>query len=78
MAKGVYYRAGTFRGHPVETNQIIYMDSGVMGVTNKHIYFTGPSKSFRVKFEKIVSLKGLKYFFGKGFFNDKERNFGIG
>jgi len=56
VSKGVYYRAGTFRGHPVETSQIIYMDSGVMGVTNKHIYFTGPSKSFRVKFEKIVSF----------------------
>ena len=56
VAKGIYYRAGAFRGHPVETSQIVHLDSGVMGVTNKHIYFTGPRKSFRIKFEKVVSF----------------------
>ncbi len=56
IMKGVYYRAGAFRGHPVETSQIVHLDSGVMGVTNKHIYFTGPRKSFRIKFEKVVSF----------------------
>lgn len=56
IVKGVYYRAGTFRGHPVQTSQIEKQDSGILGVTNKHIYFAGSKKSFRIKFEKIVSF----------------------
>jgi hypothetical protein len=34
IAKGLYYRAGAFRGHPVETSQIVHLDIGSMGVTN--------------------------------------------
>jgi hypothetical protein len=57
IAKGLYYRAGAFKGQPVETNQMVHVDSGILAVTNKHIYFSGSSKGFRVKFAKIVSFQ---------------------
>ncbi len=57
IAKGLYYRAGAFRGHPVETTEMVHMNTGILGVTNDHIYFTGASKAFRIKYDKIVSFE---------------------
>ena len=57
VAKGLYYRAGAFRGNPVETTQLVHADTGILAVTNNHIYFSGPTKSFRIKFDKIVSFE---------------------
>jgi len=56
IAKGLYYRTGAFRGHPVEKSQMVHADTGIFGVTNKHVYFTGTSKSFRIRHDKVVSL----------------------
>jgi len=56
VAKGLYYRVGGFRGHPVSTAEMVNMGSGPLGITDKHIYFASPAKSFRVKYDKIVSF----------------------
>jgi hypothetical protein len=56
IAKGLYYRVGSFRGHPVETTERVHVDTGILAVTTKHIYFHGSTKSFRVRFDKIVSF----------------------
>jgi hypothetical protein len=56
VAKGVYYRVGGFKGHPVSTTTMVNLGQGTLGITDKHIYFAGPSKSFRVKYDKIVSF----------------------
>jgi len=56
LAKGVYYRVGAFRGHPVTKTDRVHVDTGLLGVTNKHLYFAGPLKSFRVRHDKIVSI----------------------
>lgn len=56
IAKGVYYRVGSFRGHPVETTERVHVDTGILAVTTKHLYFRGATKSFRVRFDKIVSF----------------------
>lgn len=56
VAKGVYIRPGSFRGESVESSSMEYQDSGVLGITTKHIYFRGSVKSFRVRLEKIVSF----------------------
>ena len=56
VAKGLYYRTGGFRGHPVKTAEMVNMGMGLLGVTDKHIYFAGPTKAFRVKYDKIVSF----------------------
>lgn len=56
IAKGVYYRIGGFRGHPVETTERVHVDTGKLVVTNKHIYFGGASKNFRIQLNKIISF----------------------
>jgi hypothetical protein len=60
IAKGVYYKIGGFKGNPVLTNKITYIDTGMLLVTDKHIYFGGNLKSFRIKYDKIVSYRGYK------------------
>jgi hypothetical protein len=57
IAKGVYYRTGSFKGEKVQTSETIHADTGLFGVTNKHVYFAGPSKRFRIAYNKIVSFE---------------------
>jgi len=57
IAKGLYYRTGAFKGERVETHETIHADTGLLGVTNKHLYFTGEFKNFRIKYDKIVSFE---------------------
>jgi hypothetical protein len=59
IASGVYYRAGGFRGYPVDSSEWVKLDTGMLAVTDKHIYFTGSSKSFRINYRKIVSFSPL-------------------
>lgn len=56
VMKGVYYRVGQFKGNPVQTTQIVAIDTGLLAVTDKHLYFVGQSKSVKIKFDKIISL----------------------
>lgn len=56
IAKGLYYRVGAFKGHPVERTEMTFLDSGLLGVTDKHLYFSSTSKSFRIPYNKIVSM----------------------
>jgi hypothetical protein len=56
IAKGVYYRTSAFKGNPVDTKVTVPIDVGFLGVTQKHIYFAGPSKAFRVNYNKIVAF----------------------
>ena len=57
VAKGVYYKTGAFKGHSVERTERIKSDNGLLAFTNKHIYFSGNTKSFRVPYAKIVSFE---------------------
>lgn len=57
IAKGLYYRTGAFKGERVQTSETIHADTGLLGVTNKHIYFAGPSKKFRINYNKIVAFE---------------------
>lgn len=54
IAKGVYYRIGSFRGHPVETTERVYVDTGILAVTTKHLYFQGRTKTFRVRLSETA------------------------
>jgi hypothetical protein len=56
VARGLYYRVGGFKGRPVQTTEMANMGTGMLGITDKHIYFAGPTKAFRVKYDKIVSF----------------------
>ena len=57
IMKGVYYRVGAFAGQPVDRTERVHIDTGMVVVTNKHIYFAGPVKAVRVPYAKIVSFQ---------------------
>jgi hypothetical protein len=56
IAKGLYYRTSAFKGNAVESTQRVKIDRGIVVVTDKNIYFSGSSKSFRMPYGKIVSF----------------------
>jgi len=56
IAKGVYYRTSSFKGRRVQTSETVHMDTGLLGITNKHIYYSGSNKKFRIAYSKIVSF----------------------
>ena len=57
VAKGVYYRTGSFKGRRVETTETTHVDTGLMGITSKHVYFSGASKRFRIRYDRIVTFE---------------------
>lgn len=59
VAKGVYYHANAFRGRAVDYTETVYVDTGLVVITDKNIYFTGPRKSLRLPYAKIVSFAPL-------------------
>jgi hypothetical protein len=69
IAKGLYYRTGGFKGQPVDRTETVHIDTGLLGVTNKHIYFAGDRKNFRIRYDKIVSF--IPYSDGVGIQEDK-------
>ena len=56
VARGLYVRQSAFRGHPVVTSELSHIDSGVLALTTKHLYFAGSRKSQRIPYTKIVSF----------------------
>lgn len=57
IARGVYYRPGMFRSRPIEWEETVHEDTGLFGVTTKHIYFHGGRRRFRVRLDRIVSFE---------------------
>lgn len=56
IMKGVYYRTGGFKGHPVETTIMQKMGIGSACFTDKNIYFSSPEKSMKIPYKKILSV----------------------
>ena len=57
VARGLYYRPSRFSSETVESEETLHADTGVLGITNRHIYFHGPRRRFRIRYEKIVSFE---------------------
>jgi hypothetical protein len=57
VMKGVYYHTGGFRSRSVEQTDTELVDTGLLGITTKHIYFAGPLKRFRVPYNKVVTFE---------------------
>lgn len=68
IAKGVYYRTGTFKGHPVKVEEMKLLSKGLVALTNKHIYFASSSKNFKIPYNKLVTIE--PYEDGVGFQKD--------
>ena len=71
VAKGFYLRHSGFRGHPVSVEEVVKADTGLLGVTTKHLYFHGARERFRVRFDRIVSFQA--YDDGLGIMRDLAR-----
>ena len=56
VVSGVYYNTGTFRSRTVERLVTKHVDTGILGVTDKHIYFAGDHEKFRVRYDRIVTF----------------------
>ena len=56
IAKGLYYRTGSFKGNPVKIEEMKYISRGLVALTNKQIYFASSAKNFKVPYNKIVTI----------------------
>ena len=70
VARGLYYSPRTFSSQTHEWDETVHLDTGLMAVTTKHIYFHGSSKRFRVRYDKIVSFE--QYSDGIGIMRDAQ------
>ena len=57
IMKGVYYRTGAFKGHPVEVEKMKPLGRGMLAVTTKHIYFASSKTSFKIPIPKLVAIQ---------------------
>ena len=64
VARGLYYRPSTFRSRPIEWEETVHADTGMLGLTTKHIYFAGNRRRFRVRYDKIVAFEPFSDGFG--------------
>ena len=64
IARGVYYRPSAFRSRAIEWEETVHQDTGLLGFTTKHIYFSGLKKKFRVRYDRIVDSEPYDDGFG--------------
>jgi len=56
IAKGVYYRTGAFESRRINLSEQV-IDTGILVATNRHIYFAGDAKKFRVQYDRIICFE---------------------
>jgi hypothetical protein len=56
IIKGVTYRTGGFKGHPVEKSSMELQGIGTLFVTNKHLIFHSQTKSIKVPYTKLIGI----------------------
>lgn len=56
IMKGVYYRTGSSKGHPVERSSMENMGTGILILTNKNICFHTSNRSIKIPYKKIVGM----------------------
>ena len=56
VARGLYYSPRQFRSRPIEWEETVHADTGILGLTTKHIHFAGSRKRFRVRYDWIVAF----------------------
>lgn len=56
VCKGVYYRIGRSKGHPVERSSMELQGTGMLYVTNKNLIFWSQMKNMKIPFSKIIGF----------------------
>lgn len=56
ICKGVYYRTGQFRGHPVEHSYMDNVGVGSLYLTNKNMIFSSATKAVKISYSKLIGL----------------------
>ena len=64
VARGLYYSPRQFRSRPIEWEETVHADTGLLGLTTKHLYFAGARKKFRVRHDRIVAFEPFSDGFG--------------
>lgn len=57
VMKGVYYRIGGFKGTPIETIHNAHIGTGIVVLTEKHIYFSCSQKNIKIPLSKLVTIE---------------------
>lgn len=56
VAKGVTYRVGGSKGHPVEHSHMENMGQGTLYLTNKNMIYYSPQKSVKIPYAKLIGV----------------------
>ena len=64
VARSLYHRPNTFRSRPIKWEETVHADTGMLGLTTKHIYFAGRRMRFRVRYDRIVAFDPCEDGFG--------------
>lgn len=54
ICRGVYYRTGGSKGHPVEHSTMQPLGTGTLFVTNKNLIFHSMMKGLKIQYKKII------------------------
>lgn len=64
IMKGVYYRVGAFKSRPVEVAERKLVDVGWLVASRRHLWFSGPAKSLKTPWSKIIAINAYSDGFG--------------
>ncbi len=57
MYQETYRRSYWSRGERVFEAKNVLLDTGLLGITTKHMYFAGPKLSFRIRYDRIMAFQ---------------------
>ncbi|HTS42489.1 MAG TPA: hypothetical protein VMH84_18340, partial [Xanthobacteraceae bacterium] len=57
VMKGVYYRVGSYKGEPIQTQYMSEEARGALIITNQNLYFWSPQKVLKMPLNKIISMQ---------------------
>lgn len=57
VMRGVYYRVGSYRGEPIQTQYLAEEGKGVLLLTSRNVYFWSPQKAIKLPIRKILAMQ---------------------
>jgi hypothetical protein len=56
ISNGIYYKPQAFKENPIQTQKLIHLSDGMVGLSNKYIHFMGTNENFKIKYDQIASF----------------------